>query len=232
MLNKFDVYSLDSLCDAHGVLMSDLLKNAGKLRKTSVGIVKGDDVAHVAPPGDKVYPLMNDLIDYLKNDDDLLLIKSCVFHYEFEFIHPFIDSNGRMGRLWQTKILKEYSPVFEFLPIEMLIKERQQDYYTALGKSDMQGSSTSFIEFMLEIINQALEDLLSTQNLSMSNVDRIEAYREIADDNYFSRQDYLRHNKDISSATASRDLKVAVDKGLIKKTGDKRLTKYRYINPN
>ena len=82
-------------------------------------------------------------------DDDLLLVKSCVFHYEFEFIHPFLDGNGRMGRLWQTMILKEYSPVFEFSPIETLIKERQQDYYHVLGTSDNRGDSTNFIEFML-----------------------------------------------------------------------------------
>lgn len=230
MLNQFDLYSLDSLCIAHGVLMTDLLDNAGALRKTSVGIVKGDDVAHMAPPGDRVYPLMNDLFNYLKNDDDLLLIKSCVFHYEFEFIHPFLDGNGRMGRLWQTMILKKYSPVFEFLPIETMIKERQQDYYSVLGKSDVQGNSTPFIEFMLGLINQALEDLLSSQNLTLSSDDRIAAFREIIRDDFFSRQDYLRHNKDISSATASRNLKNAVDKGLLKKTGEKRLTKYQFIS--
>jgi Fic family protein len=229
MLDDFDTYELDSLCLAHGILMEGLLDNAGSLRKTSVGIVKGEDVAHIAPPGDMVFPLMNDLLSYLRNDDDLLLIKSCVFHYEFEFIHPFLDGNGRMGRLWQTMILKEYSPVFEFLPIETLIKERQQDYYHVLGKSDTEGKSTSFIEFMLDIINQALEDLLSTQNLTLSNIDRIEAFKEIIRNDLFSRQDYLRHNKDISSATASRDLKEAVDKGILKKSGDKRLTKYQFI---
>ena len=232
MLDGFDTYTLDSLCFAHRVLMEGLLDKAGTLRKTSVGIVKGDNVAHIAPPGDMVYPLMNDLFDYLKNNDDLLLIKSCVFHYEFEFIHPFLDGNGRMGRLWQTMILKEYSPVFEFLPIETLIKERQQDYYHVLGKSDSQGNSTSFIEFMLEIINQALEDLLGTQNLTVGNVDRIEAFRDAIGHKFFARQDYLRHNKDISSSTASRDLKDAVDKGLLKRTGDKRLTKYQFIKVN
>jgi Fic family protein len=148
MLDDFDTYELDSLCLAHGILMDGLLANAGSLRKTSVGIVKGKEVAHIAPPGNMVFPLMKDLFSYLKNNEDLILIKSCVFHYEFEFIHPFLDGNGRMGRLWQTMILREYSPVFEFLPIETLIKERQQDYYNALEKSDSEGNSTSFIEFM------------------------------------------------------------------------------------
>ena len=144
-LDSFNAYNLNSMYKAHKLLMSGLVDIPGQLRKTSVGIVKGEDIAHLAPPGELVYPLLKNLFDYLKNDKDLLVIKSCVFHYEFEFIHPFIDGNGRIGRLWQTMILKDYSRVFEFLPIETLIKERQQDYYNVLGKTDKQGSSTSFI---------------------------------------------------------------------------------------
>ena len=227
-LDTFDAYKLDSLCAAHKLLMNGLIDNPGQLRKTSVGIVKGEDLAHIAPPGEMVYPLIKDLFDYLKNDKDLPLIKSCVFHYEFEFIHPFIDGNGRMGRLWQTMILKNYSKVFEFLPIETLVKERQQDYYNVLGKSDNQGSSTSFIEFMLEIIHAALDDLLKTQNLTLTDSDRINVFRDLIGDKEFSRLDYLRNNKDLSSATASRDLKNAVDNGVLIKTGDKRLTRYRF----
>lgn len=227
-LNEFDVYSLESLCNAHSILMKGLIDQAGELRRSSVGIVKGDEVAHVEPPGDLVYYLLKDLFDYLKNDDDLILVKSCVFHYEFEFIHPFVDGNGRMGRLWQTLILKEYSPVFEFLPMETLIKERQSDYYNVLGRSDSQGSSTIFIEYMLSIINDALEELLNSQNVNFTGIDRINAYKLIIGEEYFTRQDYLRHNKEISSATASRDLKEAVDSGILLKTGDKRMTKYKY----
>ena len=227
-LESLNAYDLNSLCSAHKILMAGLVDNPGELRKTSVGIVKGEDIAHIAPPGDMVIPLMKDLFYYLKNDKDLLLIKSCVFHYEFEFIHPFIDGNGRLGRLWQTMILKDYSKVFEFLPIETLIKESQQDYYNVLGKSDNQGSSTSFIEFMLEIINIALDDLLKTQNLTATDSDRINLFKDLIGNKEFSRQDYLRYNKDISSATASRDLKNAVDNGILIKNGDKRLTKYRF----
>jgi len=227
-LDAFNTYELESLCKAHKLLMNGLIDNPGQLRKSSVGIIKGEDIAHIAPPGEMVYPLMKDLFDYLKNNKDLLLIKSCVFHYELEFIHPFIDGNGRMGRLWQTMILKEYSKVFLFLPIETLVKEKQQDYYSVLGKSDKQGSSTSFIEFMLGIINKALDDLLRSQNLTVTHSDRIDLFQELFGNKEFSRQEYLRYNKDISSATASRDLKSAVNQGRLKKTGDKRLTRYRF----
>jgi len=227
-IHEFKAFSLKSLCNAHQILMKSLIDNAGKLRSSSVGIVKGNELAHLAPPGEMVQPLMNDLFNYLKNDKDLLLIKSCVFHYEFEFIHPFIDGNGRMGRLWQTMILKEYSPVFEFLPIETLVKEKQRDYYNVLGKSDNQGSSTAFIEYMLDIIKDALENLLKTQNISLNNNDRILHFKDIVGLQEFSRQDYLRCFKNISSATASRDLKNAVGNGIIEKQGDKRMTRYKF----
>lgn len=228
-LNKFDVYDIKSLLLAHRMLMNKLVNNPGKIRSKAVGIVKGNDIKHIAPPGEMVYSLLNNLFQYLKEDSAILLIKSCVFHYEFEFIHPFIDGNGRMGRLWQTMILREYSEVFEFLPIETLVKEKQQEYYDVLGKSDNQGKSTLFIEFMLEIIDSALEDLLRTQRVNPTANNRIKIFRSVVRNSEFSRQDYMRHNKDISSATASRDLKNAVERGILVKSGDKRLTKYRFL---
>ena len=227
-LHKLKVYELPSLLKAHEVLMKDLIDHPGKLRTSAVGIVKGSDIAHVAPPGGMVQSLIKDLFDWLRKDEDLILIKSCVFHYELEFIHPFEDGNGRMGRLWQTLILKEHSPVFEFLPIETLVKARQEEYYTALGKSDNQGSSTTFIEFMLEIIKDALEDLLKVQNVTLTNDERIMHFKDIAGRDFFSRHDYLRAFKNISPATASRDLKTAVDDEIIEKQGDKRTTRYRF----
>lgn len=228
-LDKWNVYDVKSLCQAHAILMKELIDAPGKLRTTSVGIVKGSALAHVAPPGEMVQALMNDLFGYLKNDNDLLLIKSCVFHYEFEFIHPFQDGNGRMGRLWQTLILKEYSPVFEFLPIESLVKQRQQEYYNALGNADKQGKSTAFIEYMLEIINEALEDLLKLQNITFTSSDRISHFKDRIKNHTFSRQEYMRVFKNISSATASRDLKEAVEQGILEKEGDKRTTTYRFL---
>ena len=156
-----------------------------------------------------------------------MLIKSCVFHYELEFIHPFVDGNGRMGRLWQTLILMGRYPVFKFLPIETIIKERQAQYYSALGKSDRTGQATVFIHFMLSVIEEVLERLLSTQNVALTSTNRIQLYLEVIKDNEFTRQDYLRHFKEISPPTASRDLKLAVGSGQISKYGDKRTTVYK-----
>lgn len=228
-LDKLNPYSFQSFCEAHGILMNGLIESAGRLRSKSVGIAKGSEVAHIAPPSEMLKPLMNDLFDYLKNNDDLALIKSCVFHYEMEFIHPFIDGNGRMGRLWQTLILRDSFPVFEYLPIEVLIKERQEQYYESLRKSDNAGESTVFIEFMLEIILESLEELLNIQNISLTNIDRINLFRSIARDDYFTRKEYLKNFREISPATASRDLRFAVDNGLIEKIGDKNTARYKYV---
>ncbi len=227
-MDNLNPYSFDSFCHAHSILMSGLIESAGKLRNKAVGIMKGSDITHIAPQSASLKSLMNDLFDYLKKDEELPLIKSCVFHYEMEFIHPFIDGNGRMGRLWQTVILKETYPVFKFLPVETLIKERQKQYYEALGKSDNTGGSTIFIEFMLEIILKSLDDLLKSQNISLLNIDRIKIFKSIIKENYFTRKEYLRSFKEISAATASRDLKFAVENGEVKKTGDKNTTKYKY----
>jgi len=227
-LDKLNPYKIESFFEAHGMLMKGLIETAGRLRNKSVGIVKGSEVTHIAPPSEMLKPLLRNLFDYLKNDDDILLLKSCVFHYEMEFIHPFIDGNGRMGRLWQTLILKDAYPVFEYLPIESVIKERQEEYYKSLGRSDNMGESTVFIEFMLEVIYQSLEDLLSIQNISLTTRDRINLFQSIVKLNFFTRKEYLKNFKEISTATASRDLKFAVENGLIKKFGDKSTTKYQF----
>lgn len=229
-LHSFNPNSLKDLEKAHKILMKGLIEEAGKLRTKNVGIVKGSKVAHVAPSGNMVKDLMNDLFSYLKNDADIPLIKSCVFHYEFEFIHPFLDGNGRMGRLWQTLILMQQYPVFEFLPVESLIKENQKKYYDVLSQSDKMGASTPFIEFMLGLILQSLENLLKSQNRSLSVADRIELFRDKESTTSFARKDYLQAYKDISEPTASRDLKWAVEQGILEKIGANRLTKYKYTN--
>ena len=235
VLNAFDVYkntpilkfhSEKDFLKAHKMLMNDLIENPGKYRTKGVGIVKGSKVEQVAPPYEQVPFLMKDLFQYLKDTSEISLIKSCVFHYEMEFIHPFMDGNGRMGRLWQTVILMEQYPVFEFLPFETIISKNQTAYYNALSASDKEGKSTKFIEYMLSIMDQSLSELLENTAKKLSEEDRIQFFIEnVVDD--FSRKDYLNYFKDISSATASRDLKKAVEMGLITKKGDKKTTTYR-----
>ncbi|WP_201741391.1 Fic family protein [Sinomicrobium soli] len=227
-LHDFNPYNLKDIEAAHGILMKGLVADAGRLRIRNVGIVQGAELKHMAPDGGMVKGLMNDLLGYLKTDKELLLIKSCVFHYEFEYIHPFVDGNGRMGRLWQTLILMQQYLVFEFLPVELLIKENQERYYKVLGHSDRIGHSTPFIEFMLHMILKALENLLKAQNRTLTTSDRVDLFKIKAGNKQFSRKDYLNHFKEISQATASRDLKWAVDKKILKKYGDQNQTTYRF----
>jgi len=144
--------SLDDLLKAHKILMSGILTTAGSFRSVNVGVGSSEGVAHVAPPHGVVADLMRDLFDWLKNSDEHPLIKSCVFHYEFEFIHPFSDGNGRIGRLWQSVILHNWREVFAVMPTESIVRDNQERYYQALEDAGSVGESTPFIEFMLEVI--------------------------------------------------------------------------------
>jgi Fic family protein len=135
-LSNFDACSLQSYLEAHQQLMLGLMDAPGQFRTGSVGVVQGDKIAHLAPPGCKFDHLMTNLLEYLKNGEDHFIIKSCVFHYKMEFIHPFFDGNGGMGRLWQTVISMKVNPVFEYLPIEQEIKKSQEEYYQVLSQCD------------------------------------------------------------------------------------------------
>jgi len=225
-LNKFNSFSEKSFLLAHRILMSGLIKTAGKYRSAGVGIVKGSHITHLAPPASNVSFLMKDLFTYLKKSDELMLIKSCVFHYEMEFIHPFSDGNGRMGRLWQTLLLMKEYPLFEFLPFETLISKNQKKYYHALSTSDKLGSSTFFIAFMLTILSDSLDELLAERSGPLSSTDRIRIFLSSGIQE-FTRKDYMIYFKTISSATASRDLTMAVKDRMIKKIGDKNKTFYQ-----
>lgn len=169
-LSKLKPHQEKDFLKAHKLLMNGLILNAGTYRKKGVGIVKGEKVEHIAPPYQNVKFLMGDLFNYLKDQSELTLIKSCVFHYKMEFIHPFMDGNGRMGRLWQTAILMSEYPLFEFLPFETLIAKNQKDYYKSLSLSDKEGKSTKFIAFMLNMINQSLKELLQHSSRDRKSV--------------------------------------------------------------
>jgi Fic family protein len=225
-LKEFDPASLKSFLKAHGVLMKGLIENAGKLRNQEVGIYQGEQVKHIAPPAKMVGSLMSDLFGYLSSEDELTIIKSCVFHYETEFIHPFIDGNGRMGRLWQTIILLKEFPVFEFLPFETLISQKQKEYYEVLANCDKNGESTEFIEYMLQIIDYSLGDILKSANRTLTEKDRLEYFLGLGL-NEFSRSDYMNIFKNISTATASRDLRKGVELNYFQKAGDKNNTIYK-----
>jgi len=164
LLLTLNPYQEKDLLQAHHLMMNNLVNHSGKYRGDGVGIFDGRNVVHVAPPADRVPSLMSDLFQWLKDTDTHPLIKSSVFHYEFEFIHPFEDGNGRMGRLWQTVILKEWKPFFAWLPVETLIKEHQNEYYQALSLSDANSDSTAFIEFMLSVILNTIESILATES--------------------------------------------------------------------
>jgi Fic family protein len=225
-LEQYNPSNEKSFLKAHQNLMEGLIENAGQYRNQSVGIVKGSKVEHLAPPFVNVPYLMKDLFEYLKKSNEIELIKSCVFHYEMEFIHPFLDGNGRMGRLWQTLILMEKYPVFEFLPFETLISNDQEKYYKALAESDKSGKSTKFIEYMLRVIDISISELLDFNNRTLNEKDRLD-YFVALNKIEFTRKDYMDIFKDISSATASRDLKKGVEINLFQKLGEKNKTIYR-----
>ncbi|MDB6137638.1 MAG: filamentation induced by cAMP protein Fic [Verrucomicrobiaceae bacterium] len=161
------------LLAAHRLLMTGLVKHPGHYRSGGIGIAQGAAIVHLAPPAARVPGLMQDLLDWLKHTDVHPLIASCVFHYELEFIHPFADGNGRMGRLWQTLILSRWKPLLAYLPVEGVIRERQAEYYQALAASDNQGHSTLFIEFLLSALLQALREAHRTDQVSDQVTDQV-----------------------------------------------------------
>lgn len=225
-LNTFDPKSSTSFLRAHEILMKGLIEDNGKYRKKNVGIMAGNEMAHLAPPAKNVSHLMNDLFTYLKTSKEISILKSCVFHYEMEFIHPFLDGNGRMGRLWQTLILMKEYPVFEFIPFENIIHQTQTKYYQALAKSDKVGHSTPFIEYMLRVIDDSLLTMLEVKGHIKTAEDRLNYFLEICNAD-FNRKDYMTVFKELSSATASRDLKRGVELDLFEKEGEKTKTIYR-----
>lgn len=231
LIRTYKVGQLKSLLKAHAVMMNGLVDDAGRLRGRNVGIFKGREVAHLAPKYQLVPKLMGAIFAFVKSRDSIHpLIKSSVFHYEFEFIHPFSDGNGRVGRLWQTAILLNFHPLFEYVPVESIIKEKQKQYYQVLGQADKMGDSTKFIEFMLRVIYRAVSELLVKFKPQPQTAEtRLTQARDHFKNSAFSRKDYLSFHKDISTATASRDLLFGVKQKILKKNGEKPLTRYLFF---
>jgi Fic family protein len=230
MLNELNAFSINDFLKAHKILMQGLVENPGKFRISQVGIVKGKEVKHLAPGYEMVPSLMRDLFTYIRTDKDLGIIKSCVFHYEMEFIHPFVDGNGRMGRYWQTRLLMNVNPIFEYVPIEETIKDHQEEYYEVLTNADNTGKSTIFVEFLLNAINESLRKTID--ETKVPNIDfrkRTELALSILTE-WFDRKDYIKVNKGISTATASRDIKQLLEDGIIEASGSGRMTKYKKKN--
>ncbi|MBR3314868.1 MAG: Fic family protein [Atopobiaceae bacterium] len=160
----WDPYSFDNLLKAHGLMMAGLDKHPGCLRNKDVGVYAGNVLIHPGSPASVVSQVMGELFEWLRTSEDHPLVKGSVFHYEFEFIHPFMDGNGRTGRLWHSLILRRWRPIFAWMPIETLIHRNQQAYYDALLEAGNRGDSTVFVEFMLETIRDALADVRGQQS--------------------------------------------------------------------
>ena len=208
-MDKLNPYSVDDLLTAHGIMTRGLVEESGMFRTRNVGVVDSQGrVLHFGTLPDYVPGLVAELMNWAKHSDEHMLIRSCVFHYELELIHPFADGNGRIGRLWHTLLLSKWNPIFAWLPIESMIYAHQQEYYNAINASNDAGASTAFIEFMLATIKASLIDAI---NMSDSPADKltlrwqkIEAF--LKSNNYIMNGDVQRIC-DVSPATANRILK-------------------------
>ena len=156
LMPKLNPYSINDLLKCHKVMMKDLIPDAGCFRSGNVGVFDGDVLIHAGTPAAYVPEVIADVFNWLANTDMHPLLASCLFHFEFEFVHPFSDGNGRCGRLWHTLLLSRWRPILEWLPVESTIRKRQQEYYSALAKSDDCGSGEAFVQFMLEVIHESL----------------------------------------------------------------------------
>ena len=172
MMLTLDPYSVDDLLKAHAAMMTELISENGRFRSGGVGVFNGKVLVHMAPPANMVPGQIQDLFTWYKTAEIHPLIRSSIFHYEFEFIHPFADGNGRMGRMWHSLLLGRWNEIFYWLPVEDLIRLRQEEYYNALGKSDTDADSCAFVEFLLQVIMDTL------QNTTVVGNDDVEEQRD------------------------------------------------------
>ncbi|MEM7601340.1 MAG: Fic family protein [Verrucomicrobiota bacterium] len=215
-LEKWDPHSVDSLLNAHRLLMDGLAEDAGRFRSAGVGVVSGIDIVHLAPAAAQVDRLMADLFEWVRQTDQHPLIASSIFHYEFEFIHPFSDGNGRMGRLWQSLLLTRWNSIFSTLPVESLVFAKQKDYYLAIQQSTDIGDSRPFVEFMLASIR---ETLLETPQATPQATPQVEAILKVLGDDELSRSDLqTRLRLKDAKSFRKRYLKPALRGGWIEQT--------------
>jgi len=220
MLESLDPYSVDDLLSAHGVMTKGLVDESGCFRSRPVGVVdKQGNILHFGTLPDYVPELVVELLDWVRDSDFHMLIKSCVFHYELELIHPFADGNGRIGRLWHTLLLTQWKPMFAWLPVESIIHDRQDEYYQAINRSNNGAESTVFIEFMLSAIKEALLEAVQVGNAeNMSTEERrwYQIERFLKKHGTITNTD-VREMLGVSSATANRILGKMTDEGRIQR---------------
>lgn len=212
-------YDIKDLLKAHNLMMKDLVKENGLFRSGGVGVFEGEQLIHAAPPANYVPKLIADLFNWYQKSTLHILIKSCIFHYEFEFIHPFSDGNGRMGRMWHTLLLTQWNELFAWLPIEELIRERQQEYYDALATSDKNADCTEFVEMMMNVILDALSELDKTDQDNDQVSDQVKALIECMGNNELSAAQLMERLGLSHRPTFRKNyLHPALDNGLIEMT--------------
>lgn len=221
-LAAMDPYSIEDLLAAHGVMMRGLAEEAGAFRSRPVGVVDSrGNILHFGTLPEYVPALIAELMEWTKTSPLPVLIKSCVFHYEFELIHPFSDGNGRMGRLWHTLLLSQWNPLFAWLPVESIIHDHQQEYYQAINDSNAEGESTRFLFFMLRIIKEALSEAVLSPDGAASRQTRKELRWAVVEQ-YLQGVPAIRNSDvqrlcGVSSATANRILSELCKEGKLEK---------------
>ena len=245
-LELLNPYSVKDLLKAHKIMTSELINESGRFRSKGAGVYQGTQLIHAGTPPQYISELIEQLFLWLKESEIHPLIKACVFHYEFEFIHPFQDGNGRIGRLWHTLILSKWKTFFAWLPIETLIQKRQQEYYEAINISNNLGESTPFILFSLKIIKESLEELelnkekderkvtdiltdKMTDILSEKEIERLEIIEKYFEKNEFIDNNSLKKLVNVSDSTARRFLGKLVENGILEAVGEKKGRKYRKV---
>lgn len=225
IMTRLNPYSVRDLLKAHKIMTEGLVKEAGVFRSKSVGVYAGERLIHIGTPANYVPVLIGQLFNWLKKSKLHPLVKSCIFHYEFEFIHPFADGNGRTGRLWHTLILAKWQEFFLWIPIETIIHERQADYYKALNSSNIDGESTEFACFMLELIRDLLKEL--SHNGVMNKEKTLdEKLLDLLKDDGNQSAAGLAEIVGCSQRTVQRVLKRLVDAGKIERIGSNRFGHY------